>query len=366
MVIHTCPTCQKQFNKKSTYVDHIENKKKPCQPNNIKIFQNIPNCPENIPNYSKNNKNDTNDDKLDNKLIKSNKVDNKNITCKMCLKNFSTNYNLNKHLKQSCKVIKLENKKKENIYNNLVENEEYKLKVDLIQKENEEYKKKVDLLLKQNEELNNKIADILKKNTQNITNNTQNIVQNINITPVKLNPFGKENLKSIKNDDFIKIITDTSNTGRFCLNRLIDIIHFNNKMPENQNIYMPDYNRKKFMFYNGDDWQLTQDEENVIFQVMEHVRSLFNINNNEELEERLENDKKFNTKFYATFKKYYDWVFDETDDIYLNKQELEKKNNFKAMMSREVINKLYNNRDKVKKNFDKLENIVKNNLLENN
>jgi len=353
MVIHTCPTCLKQFNKKSTYIDHIENKKKPCQPKYKSESENTQKYSENTQKYSENTQNYTENTQKDSKN-----------NCKYCLKKFSRSDSLNRHL-QTCKVIKLENKKKENIYNNLVENEEYKQKVDLIQKENEEYKQKVDLLIKQNEELNNKIADILEKNTHNITNNTQNNVQNIYINPVKLNAFGKENLKTIKNDDFVKIITDTSNTGRFCLNRLVDIIHFNNKLPENQNIYMPDYNRKKFMFYNGDDWQLTQDEENVIFQVMEHVRSLFNINNNEELEEKLENDKKFNIKFYTTFKKYYDWVYDETDDIYLNKQELQKKNDFKAMMSREVVNKLYNNRDKIKKNYDKLENINKNNLLEN-
>ncbi len=30
MVIHTCPNCNKEFTKKSTYNDHVKNKKKPC------------------------------------------------------------------------------------------------------------------------------------------------------------------------------------------------------------------------------------------------------------------------------------------------------------------------------------------------
>ncbi len=219
---------------------------------------------------------------------------------------------------------------------------------EMLKKQNEELKK-------QNEELNNKISEILKKNTQNITNNTQNIVQNINITPIKLNPFGKENLKTIKYNDIIKIVTDTSNTGRFCLNSLIDLIHFNNNLPENQNIYMPDYNRGKFMYYNGNDWELTQDDENIIFQVLEHVRKLYNINNNEELEEKLETDREFNRKFNTTFKKYYDWVFDEVDDNQLSALELKKKNDFKEMMSKEIVNKLYNNRNRVKKNYEKFD-----------
>ena len=49
------------------------------------------------------------------------------------------------------------------------------------------------------------------------------------------------------------------------------------------------------------------------------------------------------------------WVYDETDDMYLNKQELQKKNDFKAMMSREVINKLYNIKNNKSNNIYKEE-----------
>jgi hypothetical protein len=352
MVVHKCNVCFKEFSKKSHYDQH-KNKKFSCKPN-TQNYTEIPQNKTDIPkNYTENTQNHTKNTE--------NGFDNNKNNCKYCLKKFSRSDSLNRHL-QTCKIIKLENEKKQNIYNNLVENDILKKQMEEIIENNnkmtEMFKKQNEELKKQNEELNNKMIEILKKNTQNIvnnTNNTQNIVNNINITPVKLNPFGKENLKTIKHDDFIKIITDTSNTGRFCFNRLVDLIHFNNKLPENQNIYMPDYNRGKFMYYNGEQWKLTQDDENIIFQVLEHVRSLFNINNNEELEEKLEKDKKFCAKFNTTFKKYYDWIYDETDDMFMNKQELKKKNDFKALISREIVNNLYNNREKVKKNYEKLE-----------
>ncbi len=379
MVIHTCPKCKKEFNKKSHYLQHI-NKKTSCQAiiqNNSNNLQNNSNNLQNNSNNLQINSNNLqinsnnlqiNSNNLQNNLKKikdesvihnsivSNKEDLTNIICKYCFKTFSRISNLHRHQKENrCKVIKLENEKKQTIYNNLVEDEEYRLKIDKILKENEEYKQTILLMQKKYEELNNsfntRIAEEVKKNTQNITNNNT-VVQNINITPVKLNAFGKENLKDIKYDELMKIISDSSQTGRYCFNRLIDLIHFNNKLPENQNVYMPDYNRGKFMYFNGVQWQLTQDEENVIFQVLEHVRKLFDINDNDELELKLETDHVFRKNFKATFKKYYDWVYDEDDEACMSEQDIKKKNDFKAMMSREVVNKLYNNRDLVRRNYE--------------
>ena len=41
MVVHTCPSCKKEFNKKSTYDYHVQNKKSPCEKNDVLI---APNC----------------------------------------------------------------------------------------------------------------------------------------------------------------------------------------------------------------------------------------------------------------------------------------------------------------------------------
>ncbi len=351
MVIHKCTICLKEFNKKSHYIQHIE-KKKQCQPieeskteNDSKIFQNIPENSkifQNIPDYSEKPKNDEN-------------------ICKYCFKTFSTTFNLNKHIKNTCKVKQLENEKKQNILENLIVKEE---KMDVIIKNfselTETLKKQNEELKEKNEDLEKKINKILTKNTANIvnnTNNTQNITNNI-IVPYTINPFGKESFKKINRKEFIKIVTDKDNNGSFCFSKLIDLIHFNNNIPENQNIYMNDYNRGLYMIHDGKEWNLRKDEEFIIFSVLEHVRDLFNVHNDEELEEKLESDPKFNKNFQATFKKYFNYVYDEVDDKELDEKELKTKNEFKRKMDLETKNKLYNKRHIPKANYDKLQNII--------
>ncbi len=154
MVIHTCNNCEKQFNKKSTYINHI-NKKNPCK----KIIN-----------------------KESNKIIET---PNKNM-CKHYSKIFSTSSNLSKHLRlKSCKVIKLENEKKQNICNNQVENDERNIKMlslfkereEIIQKQHEELKKQNKELYEVHKELNevhkelNEVyKELLKGRIEHITN----------------------------------------------------------------------------------------------------------------------------------------------------------------------------------------------------
>ncbi len=363
MVVHKCNICMKEFNKKSHYIQHIE-KKKQCEQNIVskaendsRKFQNIPENSKIFQNIPENFKKPKNNENI---------LDDENI-CKYCFKGFSTTFNLNKHIKNTCKVKQLENEKKQNILENLIEKEE---KMDIIIKNfselTETLKKQNEELKEKNEELEKKINKILSKNTGNIvnntnninnTNNTQNITNNI-IVPYTINPFGKETFKKINKKEFIKIVTDKDNNGSYCFNRLIDLIHFNNNIPENQNIYMNDYNRGLYMIHDGKDWNLRKDEEFIIFSVLEHVRDLFNVYNDEELEAKLESDPKFNKNFQATFKKYFNYVYDETEDKDLDEKELKTKNEFKHKMDLETKNKLYNKRNIPKANYEKLQNII--------
>ena len=118
MVNYKCLTCEKEFNQKCHFIEHTEKRKKPCEvkikktekildiPINFEIFKNIPKNSEIVENNSNFN-------------IINTEINN-NI-CKYCLKNFSTTFNLNKHLKNSCKVKKLNEEKKEDIFNKLIE-----------------------------------------------------------------------------------------------------------------------------------------------------------------------------------------------------------------------------------------------------
>ena len=49
MVVYICETCKKEFNKKSNYLNHIENKKKPCERLKLKMHQNAPKKQQNAP-----------------------------------------------------------------------------------------------------------------------------------------------------------------------------------------------------------------------------------------------------------------------------------------------------------------------------
>ena len=49
MPIYDCPNCKKKFNRKSNYIYHIENKKRPC---NIIILNNINKYTNTLPEYA--------------------------------------------------------------------------------------------------------------------------------------------------------------------------------------------------------------------------------------------------------------------------------------------------------------------------
>ncbi len=351
MVIYTCPTCNKEFNRKCNFIDHTENKKKPCQ--------SFPHQSSKIPHQSS---------ILPQKISKlpeqnENKICQNDFSCNFCFTVFNRKDNLKRHL-SSCKVKKLEDEKKENIFNNLIEKEkinnlfsmydELKKDNDDIKKKNDELKKSNEELNKKNEELNKKIEEIVKKNTGNTQNiNTTNNIQIIN-NITKINPFGKESFDKLNKKDILKIMTDIKNNGKHCFNKLIDLIHFNANIPENQNIYMGDYNRCKFMVHDGNNWNLSQNEEFIIFQVLEHVRKLyFSKIDDEEFEQKFEKDQVFRNEFNTTFKKYYDYIYDEVEDAYLSHQELQKKKDFKELMNNEVKNKLYNKKKFVMDTYEK-------------
>lgn len=121
MTIYTCETCEKQFNRKSTYDNHLD-RKNPC--------------------------------KLDN---------NTDNQCLYCEKGFTTKFNLNKHLKKCSKKLIDDNNK---------------LQMEELKKIFEE---KFEKQQKQIEQLSH-IAEINNISvTENIHNTTNNITNTINI-----------------------------------------------------------------------------------------------------------------------------------------------------------------------------------------
>lgn len=177
MVIYTCPTCNKEFNKKSNFIEHTEKKKKPCK-QNLPKFTNID---QNLPKITQSEK----------------KSDN---LCIHCNKNFTTIYTLNRHLNGRCKVKNILDEQNEK------NNNEYIIKL-------EEQTKKIDELYKKIEELEKKKTSNITIN--NTTNNTDNSVKNNVNNNIKLQAHGSEDLSKIElktilthltTQDFVSIV----------------------------------------------------------------------------------------------------------------------------------------------------------------
>jgi hypothetical protein len=154
MVNYTCNNCKIQFKYKYNYTRHL-NRKNPCKkvepPNESKMN----------PNESKMNPNES---KMNPNKSKINNIIKKEYICNYCTKLFSSNSNLYKHIKNICKVKKLDETEKETIYQHLlnehlnIKNENETIKTKLIEIENK--------LLKGNIVNNNRNND----NTKNINN----------------------------------------------------------------------------------------------------------------------------------------------------------------------------------------------------
>ena len=134
IVIYICENCKKEFNKKSNYLNHIENKKKSCSQLKLNMHQNAPKCTENAPKCTE--KITT----FSNLLILKERVEtNKGYICNFCKTSFTRSTTLKRHLLERCKIRKEEIREKEEIFQELLQQ---------------------NILLKdQNEKLNNQLLE---------------------------------------------------------------------------------------------------------------------------------------------------------------------------------------------------------------
>jgi hypothetical protein len=385
MVLYTCEICSKEFNKKSNYLQHIENKKKPCKiinddilektPKNTKILQEstkkhqiTPIVEQQLLNIPKNI-----NELIEIKTILNNDNLEPEHMCKFCYKIFSNNFSLNRHLKDRCKVRKIDKEKKEEIFNNLIEKEEkfnlllknfeilqqanqslqynYKFIQDnykSVQDSNKKLQQQIkDLEIKvkeSNKTYDEKIKNVITKNiNSNNTINNTNTVNNIIIPSDKLVNFGKEDLSKINYVTILKKIFNPFTAGVKLFDDLLNLVHFNPNLPEFQNVYMSDRNREKYMCYEDSDWKLS---ESAFITIMQQINSLKEINE-DKFDEILEQEqhvyKNATTKLYRDVNKYF------------GEDDLGKKNDeFIKLVDTKMKTTLYNNSDIPKNNFKKI------------
>jgi hypothetical protein len=157
---------------------------------------------------------------------------NKKNICINCGKEFYKKYGLNRHIQLNrCKNI-----------------------LQITQNE-------LNNLIKQNQELNKKINSLIKKNTNttintnsnntNSNNTTNNITNNNNI----IIQFGHEyKTDGLTNDEIMKVI----NKGWNALCESIKLTHFNSRLPQLHNIYIPDKKFKTISIFNNNIFELNK------------------------------------------------------------------------------------------------------------
>jgi len=237
MIIYTCDTCKKEFNRKSTYETHIK-RKNPC--------------------------------KIDIHI---------NNECAYCNKSYTTKYNLNAHLK-TCSKKQIEDNNK-----NEIEELKKMFNMKLLEQEKkfEEQQKKIDELshLSDHKEMkNNNITVTENSNNTNITtNNTINIYSS-----------GKEDLSILDKEDIIKLCT----AGTFYPIIAAEILHCNEKYPEFQNILISNLRASTGLVKLNDKW-VTKSYEELLTNIMKvdkkHISTLI---------KDLEVDKKLKVKLEST------------------------------------------------------------------
>ncbi len=234
---YECVNCLFNTDLKPNYIRHIYTKK---HTRNMEVtIEKGMNCPyddsTNVAQMS------TNDEKKNEKIAQMStnvaQMSTNPLKCEYCNKKFKTRPNLKRHIKNYCKEKKIMDE------NNSIKD------------------KQIEILKEQVNKLMDKVGNTTINNNQ-VHNKIDNIHQQSNIQQnnnVQLNCFGKENLSMLTDEIKQELIK-----GPFkMMPKLMEIIYFNKKYPENHNMKLVNKNKEIMKIKDKDGWKLVDKNETV-------------------------------------------------------------------------------------------------------
>jgi len=322
MVNYICPRCNKIFNKKCHYVEHTENKNKPCDKSDLLVPPKPTNSPPKPTDFIE-------------ILLQEPKPSANNCVCMHCEKIFARPDSLQRHLNGRCKS-------KEN-YDELEKlKEDMKFLMDNYKNLQTNYKKIED---NYNDLLNGqKVGN--KNNEPQIINNNNNqqinkgVILN-NTTNIQIVQFGEEDISKINLAEAMKMYLKS--TGGNIASNMLAYLNMNKEYPENNNICITDNSREIVKMHNGQKfvYKKFKNVKNDIFgKILKNTRKIVkkwnddkNIKKSEDIQTKLNiNDVSL---------KLIDGVSGESivrDEIIEKEKELKIKNNIKNMKTNNVFN----------------------------
>lgn len=249
MKIYKCDLCNKTFNRKCNYADHIKKKKKPCQQLDVlpphKTAQNGTNF---LLDLDMNDIFSTNEENTSEVNNNSNK-----IICNYCDKEFIRQDSLTRHIKKFCK-IKMQNDNKDKLIEKMAEEIEI-LKNFIMNSDNKQFYSELFVDNDKNDLDKTKVVvhplvntKVLNNNLLNSNNKTTNNIQNNNVQ-VNISGFGKEDLEKLNILEAMKVYLKS--TGGNIISNMLKFINMNEKYPQNHNICMTDLSREIVKMHNG-------------------------------------------------------------------------------------------------------------------
>jgi hypothetical protein len=343
MVQYICNICNKEFVRKKDLEYHQIHKKKPCiQPQEILIDPQEKLIKTN--NFNKNNENiqkfDENIEKIDENNI--------NMCCKFCGAYYNRKDNLKRHMEKYCKVKKIQDEEKENIFKILLAKDEEMKKKDNQINKLEEYIKNITNI---NLDLNNKVNKLIEKisigNINKGVINNNNINNNIIITTDQLCNFGSEDIKQIDTKLFKNL------NGKFGKEIFIECAkNIYNTLSKNKTLYFSDLSREKAMAWNNGKWNLIPMDK-AINTINDQIRTYFK--HNEQNYERLKIPE-VKKNYDETIKKYYKMYYQEYDKTDRYEPAQSRLEEFNRVVLNGLKEFFYNIRDDVKNNYEQIQN----------